>query len=222
MWISDAVNIDVDTLVSNVAPYCTYYFTNPKTIVIVNDSTATKEDGVIKTSKGGVILSSEFKRKYYENVRNDSVTDILGHGIRISIVRDAEGYFCSNWDVENYDELFDAVQELPDYAKECVKYESESNTISFYMSHGGARIGRALPGECVTSMNINILDCSLLDRTTHPIIADKYLNWFENLQDSVAAGITLLVPPAPLAYFIAERNIYRYGLKEGRDMRLFE
>lgn len=220
--ISDAVNIDIDTLVFNVAPDCTYYFTNPKTIVIVNDSTATKEDGVIKTSNGGVILSSEFKGKYYENVRNDSVTDILGHGIRISIVRDAEGYFCSNWDVENYDELFDAVQELPDYAKECVKYESESNTISFYMSHGGARIGRALPGECVTSMNINILDCSLLDRTTHIIIADKFLNWFENLQDSVAAGITLLVPPASLDFFIAERNIYRYGFKEVREMSLFE
>lgn len=220
--ISDAVNIDIDTLVFNVAPDCTYYFTNPKTIVIVNDSTATKEDGVIKTSNGGVILSSEFKGKYYENVSNDSVTDILGHGIRISIVRDAEGYFCSNWDVENYDELFDAVQELPDYAKECVKYESESNTISFYMSHGGARIGRALPGECVTSMNINILDCSLLDRTTHTIIADKYLNWFENLQDSVAAGITLLVPPASLDFFIAERNIYRYGFKEVREMSLFE
>lgn len=220
--ISDAVNIDIDTLVFNVAPDCTYYFTNPKTIVIVNDSTATKEDGVIKTSNGGVILSSEFKGKYYENVSNDSVTDILGHGIRISIVRDAEGYFCSNWDVENYDELFDAVQELPDYAKECVKYESESNTISFYMSHGGARIGRALPGECVTSMNINILDCSLLDRTTHTIIADKYLNWFENLQDSVAAGITLLVPPASLDFFIAKRNFYRYGFKEVREMSLFE
>lgn len=220
--ISDAVNIDIDTLVFNVAPDCTYYFTNPKTIVIVNDSTATKEDGVIKTSNGGVILSSEFKGKYYENVRNDSVTDILGHGICISIVRDAEGYFCSNWDVENYDELFDAVQELPDYAKECVKYESESNTISFYMSHGGARIGRALPGECVTSMNINILDCSLLDRTTHTIIADKYLNWFENLQDSVAAGITLLVPPASLDFFIAKRNFYRYGFKEVREMSLFE
>ena len=220
--ISDAVNIDIDTLVFNVAPDCTYYFTNPKTIVIVNDSTATKEDGVIKTSNGGVILSSEFKGKYYENVRNDSVTDILGHGFRIFIVRDAEDYYCSHWEVENYDELFDAVQELPDYAKECVKYESESNTISFYMSHGGARIGRALPGECVTSMNINILDCSLLDRTTHTIIADKYLNWFENLQDSVAAGITLLVPHESLDFFIAERNIYRYGFKEVREMSLFE
>lgn len=221
-WISDAVNIDVDTLVFNVAPDCTYYFTNPKTIVIVNDSTATKEDGVIKTSNGGVILSSEFKGKYYENVSNDSYPDICGHGFRISIVRDAEGYYCSNWEVENYDELFDAVQELPDYAKECVKYESESNTISFYMSDGEARIGRALPGECVTSMYIPILDCSLLDRTTHTIIADKYLNRFENLQDSVAAGITLLVPPELLDFFIAERNIYRYGFKEVREMSLFE
>ena len=221
-WISDAVNIDVDTLVFNVAPHGTYYFTNPKTIVIVNDSTATKEDGVIKTSNGGVILSSEFKGKYYENVSNDSYPDIYGHGFRISIVRDAEGYYCSNWEVENYDELFDAVQELPDYAKECVKYESESNTISFYMSDGEARIGRALPGECVTSMYIPILDCSLLDRTTHTIIADKYLNRFENLQDSVAAGITLLVPPELLDFFIAERNIYRYGFKEVREMSLFE
>ena len=219
---SDAVNIDVDTLVFNVAPDCTYYFTNPKTIVIVNDSTATKEDGVIKTSNGGVILSSEFKGKYYENVSNDSYPDIYGHGFLISIVRDAEGYYCSNWEVENYDELFDAVQELPDYAKECVKYESESNTISFYMSDGEARIGRALPGECVTSMYIPILDCSLLDRTTHTIIADKYLNRFENLQDSVAAGITLLVPPELLDFFIAERNIYRYGFKEVREMSLFE
>ena len=221
-WISDAVNIDVDTLVSNVAPYCTYYFTNPKTIVIVNDSTATKEDGVIKTSNGGVILSSEFKGKYYENVRNDSYPDIYGHGFYISIERDAEGYYCSHWEVENYDELFDAVQELPDYAKECVKYKSESNTIYIWGDVGVDAIGRALPGECVTSMYIHILDCSLLDRTTHTIIADKYLNWFENLQDSVAAGITLLVPPASLDFFIAKRDFYRYGFKEVREMSLFE
>ncbi|MGN0232707.1 MAG: hypothetical protein ACI4A8_10935, partial [Muribaculaceae bacterium] len=121
-WVNNnAVNIDVDTLEFNDVPYCTYCFTNPKTTVVVNDSTATKEDGVIKTSNGDVILSSEFKGKYYENVRNDSVTDILGHGFSISIERRAEGCFCSNWDVKNYDELFDAVPELPDYAKECVR-----------------------------------------------------------------------------------------------------
>lgn len=221
MWSDAAVNIDVDTIVLDVAPcHC---YTNPKTTVIVNDSTATKVDGVIKTSMGYAILSSEFKGKYYENVRNDSVTVIVGHGFSISVEHGGKGCFCSHYYVENFDELFDALQELPDYAKECVKYNRESNAIYFYMSYGGAEaIGRALPGECITSMNVNILDCSLLDRTTHTIIANNYLNWFENLQDSVAAGITLLVPYASLELFITRRDIYKYGFKEIREMSLFE